>query len=171
MQNFICGGDKYELGGPKSDVIGLPVSFQDLPEKLEIEGCCLSLRTSFHVSLVCIGKIIEKYNISIPNFLNNVIKDFCEFTSKNNVDLLKYTNEFKFVAEGERKSVVLMCDISNLNVFFDSINTKYNLQIEYPPTHVTLYTLQPNVGIFLTDMGDIKKLSKPISNPIGRSIV
>jgi hypothetical protein len=58
-----------------------------------------------------------------------------------------------------------MCDISNLNNFFDLINKKYDLQIEYQPTHVTLYTLQPNKGIFLADSGDIEKLSKPITNP------
>ena len=63
-----------------------------------------------------------------------------------------------------------MCKISNLNEFFEILNRKYGLDIEYPPTHVTLYTLESKPGIFLTDASDIKNLTKPISNPISLSL-
>jgi hypothetical protein len=68
MNNFICGGDKYVIGGPQKDTIGLPVKLSNLKEKVEVDGCTLFLKDLFHVSLVCIGKIIEKHKISIPNF-------------------------------------------------------------------------------------------------------
>jgi hypothetical protein len=63
-----------------------------------------------------------------------------------------------------------MCKISNLSEFFESINKKYGLSIEYPPTHVTLYVLPSKMGIFLTDSNDIQKLTEPIINPIGLSL-
>jgi hypothetical protein len=163
-KKFICGGKKFELGGPKEDTIGLPVAFSNLPEKIEIEGYTLFLKTTFHISLVCVGKIIEKYNISIPNFLDKVIADFCDFTKNNKIDLIRYRNEFRFMSENERRTVVVMCDVSNLTKFFDYINKKYNTRIEYPPTHVTLYTLQPNLGIFMIDSSDMKRLTKPLEN-------
>ena len=47
------------------------------------------------------------------------------------------------------------------------MNKKYELNIEYPPTHVTLYKLPGKLGIFLTDKSDIKNLTRPIQNPIG----
>jgi hypothetical protein len=59
------------------------------------------------------------------------------------------------------------CNVSNLDKFFELINKKYGLNIEYPPAHVTLYTLKDKLGIFLTDNDDIKKLTKLIPNPIG----
>lgn len=143
----------------------MPVQLSNLPEKIEVEGCTLYRKSSFHISLVCIGKIIGKYKIEAPYFFEKIVADFCEFTKTNSVDLLRYRDEFKFASENERRAVIVMCDISNLNNFFDLINKKYSLQLEYPPTHATLYTLQPNVDIFLTDAGDIAKLTKLIINP------
>ncbi len=59
---FICGGDKYIFG---TSTISLPVSFKDLPPELKIENYRLLLKSSFHISLVCIGKIIEKFNAKV----------------------------------------------------------------------------------------------------------
>lgn len=151
------------LAGQKVDSIVLPVSFSNLPAQIEVNEYNLSLKTEFHVSLVCIGKIIEKHNVTIHNFLENVVNDFCEFSKSNKVDLIRYRDEFKFVSENEKRTVVVMCDISNLNKFFELLNRKYKLEIEYPPTHVTLYTLT-GLGIFLTDSMDMKNLTTPIEN-------
>lgn len=155
-------GDNFKFN---NNVISLPVSIKGLPKQIEVEGYTLSLRSAFHISLVCIGKIKEKYNISISDFEEKVIDDFCNFHKEKNIILKNYRNEFRFVNEGERKTVVVMCGVSNLDSFFDFLNKKYNLKLEYPPTHVTLYTLQPDAGIFLVDSSDISKLSKVIEVP------
>lgn len=165
MAELICDG-RYRLGGSKEDTIGLPVYLPELPVKIKIEGCELFLKSEFHVSLICIGKIMEKNNLSIPDFINKVIADFCEFTKHTSIDLARLCDEFRFVAENERRTIIAMCDISNLSKFFDFINQKYGLKLEYPPTHVTLYALQPNVGIFLTDTNDLNRLTKKIKVPI-----
>lgn len=165
MTRFICDG-RYRLGGSKEDTIGLSVYLSELPDKIKIEGYELLLKSEFHVSLVCIGKIIKKNNLSVPDFINKVIADFCEFTKHTSIELARYRNEFRFVAEQKRRAVIVMCDISNLNKFFDFINRKYGLKLEYPPTHVTLYTLQPDAGIFLTDINDINKFTRIIEVPI-----
>ncbi len=149
----------------KNKVIGLPIKLENLPSKLVIEGNTLVLKEVFHVSLVCIGKIIEKYNVSIPDFENKIINDFCEFSKTNEIKVLEYC-DFKFVTELDQKTIVVMCKISNLDKFFKTINNKYELNIEYPPTHSTLYTLPGKSGIFLTNANDIKNLTKPIPNPI-----
>ena len=164
MTKVICENKKYQLGGPQEDTIGLPVLVSGLPEKIEVEGQALFLKTSFHVSLVCIGKIIEKHNVSIPDFINKIVDDFCEFTRTNNINFLRYRNEFRFASQNDRCSVIAMCDVSNLDKFFQLINQKYGLNIEYPPTHVTIYTLQPDKGIFITDSKDIRELTKLIDN-------
>lgn len=83
---------------------------------------------------------------------------------------MKYRNEFKFVSQNERRTIVVMCDISNLKEFFELMNKKYNLNVEYQPTHVTIYTLQPELGIFLSDGNDLRELTKVISNPKGVNI-
>lgn len=161
---LICA-NKYQFN-TTNKVIGLPIRLENLPSRLKIEDNDLVLKTSFHVSLVCVGKIIEKYNVSIPNFESKITNDFCEFSNQNDIKVLEYNN-FKFVTEKDQKTVVVMCKVLNLDRFFKILNEKYGLNIEYPPTHVTLYVLPGKSGIFLTDENDIKNLTSPISNPIG----
>ena len=165
-KEFICGGEKYELGGPKLDSIGLAVALKGLPPTIEIEGYTLQVRTTFHVTLVAMGKIIERHQTSDPDFLKKVSADFCQFVQENPIDLVYYRDEFRFMAQNEKRSVVIMCDVSNLDKFFELLNKKYNLKLEYPPTHVTLYTLQPNTGIFMVDSSDKDQLSKIIPAPV-----
>lgn len=163
FSNTKCG-----VGGSGKDVIALPVSFIGLPEQIEVKGNTLYLKSSFHISLVCINKIIKKYDIEISDFLSKTIEDFSDFVKTNKVELLHYNNDFKFVAENELRSVIVTCEVSNINKFFDLINEKYGLSVKYPPTHVTLYTLKDGLGIYLTDSDDIKNLTTSIVNPIGK---
>ncbi len=169
-KKFICEGTKYDLGGRTGETIGLPVTITNLPEKIEVKEYTLLRKTSFHISLVCIGKIIEKYHVTIPDFIEKIVTDFCEFVRTTSIDLVDYQDDFRFVTEAEKRSVVVFCGISNLDRFFDFINKKYSLAVEYPPTHVTLYTLQPDVGIFLTNKADLQKLTKKIERPAGIAI-
>lgn len=166
MSEFICGGEKYELGGTKSRTIGMIVHPEGLPPSIEVEAYTLQLKTAFHVSLVFMDEIVRKYGVTDPEFKDKVIADFCEFVAANPVELVRYRNEYRFMSADERRSVIVMCDVSNLDKFFDLLNKKYSLSVEYPPTHVTLYTLQLNVGIFMTDSDELEKLSKIIPAPV-----
>ncbi len=162
---FICDGSKYTISG--TNTIGLPVLLQDLPSEIEVEGNKLLLKSTFHVSLVCINQIIKKYNVLIPNFRDSVLNDFCDFIKTNSVELLNYSGEFRFSFKNDLKTVIAMCEVLNLNKFFELINQKYGLNIEYPPTHVTLYSLDAKSGVFLIDVADLKDFTKIIPNLIG----
>ncbi|MCX6751517.1 MAG: hypothetical protein NT161_01985 [Candidatus Nomurabacteria bacterium] len=165
-RELVCG-DKFVFG---HETISLLVSFKDLPNKTIFEGNTLLVNDFLHVSLVCIGKIIEKYNVQIEDFKDKIIKDFCEFSSKNEIGPVSYSNDFKFGEKEDKKTIVVMCNVPNLNKFFDQMNKKYRLDVEYPPTHATLYKLPNKLGIFLTDLNDIKNFTKPITNPIGHAL-
>jgi len=168
-KKFICGKDKYELGGLNTDLIFLPVSFENIPQEIKAQEYTLYFPTPFHVSLVYIGKIVKKYSISIPDFLNKIVGDFCNFIKTNPIEVIRYNNEFRLANRDGKKTIVVMCEVSNLNKFFDFVNQKYKLNIKYTPTHVTLYnTVKGEPGISLMDLDDIKNFTVPIENPIGR---
>lgn len=164
---FICGGNKYTISA--TNTIGLPILLENLPSEVIIDGNKLLVKTSFHVSLVCINEIIKKHNILIPDFKDSIVQDFCEFTATNDIQVLRY-KEFKYAEENNLKTVIITCEVSNLPKFFEIINKKYGLKIEYPPIHVTLYAHDGKTGIFLTDSDDIKNLTKSIPNPIDHSL-
>src|SRR3989338_1269739 len=164
---FICEGNKYTIS--PTNTISLPVSLENLPSEIIINNNKLFLKPTFHVSLVCINEIIKKHNILIQNFRDLVLKDFCEFSAINDIQVLQY-KEFKYAEENNLKTVIITCEVSNLPKFFEILNKKYRLKIEYPPTHVTLYAHDGKTGIFLTDSVDIKNLTSPIPNPLGRQL-
>ena len=164
MSKSICDG-KYFISSLHNDSIGLPIQLPDLPETIEANGLTLHRKATFHVTLFPVGKLIEKHNIKIPGFRGRAIDDFCEFVETNPISIINYKEEFRFVAENERRTVVAMCDVSNLNKFYDLVNDKYGLHLGHPPTHVTLYSLQPDAGIYLIDQKEIEKMTKLIENP------
>lgn len=171
--NFICGNNKYELMGENNDVISISVSFDNLPEEVMVKGETLYLPSPFHISLVYIGKIRERYNITIPDFQEKIVNDFCNFTKEHDIGVVRYKDEYRFCTrDGVRKTVVVMCEVSNINKFFDFINTKYGLNIKYPTTHATIFnTLKDKPGIFLMDDNDIKNFTELIENPLSRSLI
>lgn len=166
MSKFICDGEKYELAGRIKLGIGMPVHPNNLPEQIEANGYTLVSKDSFHVSLVCIGKIIEEYKLEIPEFMEKVTSDFCMYVKDNPIEFLNYRDEFRFVKKDEKKSVIVMCDIKNIEGFFDLINSKYNLNLEHPPMHVTLFTMPTNTGIYVLNSNDINTKTKIIKSPM-----
>lgn len=162
MNGRICDGGKYIFG---SKSIGLPILLSNIPETIEVEGQILFMKTTFHVTLVAIEKIIEKYGVTVPGFLEEVTGDFCEFVREHEVRFTGFREEWRFAFQGEKRSLVVMCSVSNLNTFFERLNAKYDLHVEYPPTHVTLHTFQRDRGIFLTDQDDIENMTKQVENP------
>jgi len=167
MQKKRICENNYEFS---THTIALPMIIENLPDEVGFGEETLVLKPSFHVSLVCIGEIIKKHNILIQDFENSVVSDFCEFVKTEKVEFLRYTNEFKFATRDDLKSIIVMCEVSNLDKFFDAMNKKYSLSVEYPPTHVTLYTLASKPGIFLSDSSDIESLARDIVNPIGQQL-
>ncbi len=169
MENkkFICG-NKYTISG--TNTIALSVDISNLPARINVENSDLVVKSAFHISLVCINEIIRKNKIMDTNFKDSVVADFCNFVQGNDVDLIKYTNEFRFLEQNDQKSIVVFCEVSNINKFFDILNEKYNLNLECPPMHVTIYLLEGKLGIFLTDTNDLNDFTKIIPNPIGRNL-
>ncbi|ETB63677.1 TPA: hypothetical protein DIC38_03225 [Candidatus Nomurabacteria bacterium] len=162
--NKICGGDNYTFND-KSMTISMPISVPRFPEKIIFNDYDLSLKMTFHVTLVPIGELIKKHKIEIPNFNDLILEDFCSFVNSNKIELIKYRNEFRFVEENDLRSVVIMCDVTNLDIFFKLINEKYNLNLETSPTHVTLYILPDKGGIFILDSEDLKNKTELIEIP------
>ncbi|MEX0917337.1 MAG: hypothetical protein WDZ90_02345 [Candidatus Paceibacterota bacterium] len=167
--SYICGGEKFTY---RNGYIALPLGLSGLPESIEIGGEVLQRKTEFHVSLLRVKTILEKF----PNTEEQIINSFCEFVKKEDISFLHFTGEFRFAEKlaetGERKTVVAMCEVSNLRVFSDQLANELGVLISPQPTHVTLYTLQPNAGIGLNSPEDLNTLSKPVdvSDEVRQSI-
>ncbi len=167
MTEYICGGLKYYLlGGPARNYLCLRTPVQGLPESIEVEGGKLLRKAEFHVTLFATGKIIVQNNITDPHFLQKVIDTFCKFVPSHPVELQKFTGEFRLVTQGEKMTVVAMCEVSNFAELTAIFNERFGLNMEVPPTHVTLYSRDPNMGIALLNQTDLSTLTKNIPAPV-----
>ena len=167
MEETLICNDKFKY---RNHLIGLPVCIDNLPNEIIFQGAPFLLKPDLHISLVCIEEIIRKHNILTSDIEEKILSDFCEFSKEHEIKLLSYTDNFRYAVRDERKSIIVMCNVSYLDKFFNLINKKYSLELECPPTHVTLYTPTSRLGIYLTDSNDINNLTVPIDNPIGLNL-
>jgi hypothetical protein len=162
MKNYICDNTEYFFG---NGYIALPVEIEDLPKTIDINGKTLLVKSSFHVSLVCVKNIVSKYG---EDFEQKVIEFFCDFVSKNKIYSLNYVDEFRYAIDKEtgRETVIVICNVSNIKEFFESLNKEYGFDLEMPPTHITLYTLEQDKGIGLNTGSDLETKTSVITEQI-----
>ncbi|OGG49689.1 hypothetical protein A2763_03345 [Candidatus Kaiserbacteria bacterium RIFCSPHIGHO2_01_FULL_54_36] len=135
-------------GGRSGDSICLPVEpglFEEFPKTVVWEGLTLLKKDEFHVTLLNITSLRNGAGISdetVMSFLD-------EFAKQHRFEPTAFLDDFRFVREGERASVVIRCRVSNLEELFREIRRKFNIDLPLQPAHVTLYTLQRNGGIHI----------------------
>lgn len=167
---YICNTEKFKY---KNGYLHLPITLKSntLPKALQIRDITLQIKSSFHVSLVCIKNIVE--GSDIENLEEKIINLFCEFIQEHEVAFESFTGEFRLAQREEdgRKSLVAMCNIRNLKMFFDTLNSTFNLNIPYQPTHVSLYTLEVDKAIGLNSQEDIERMTENVSRELTNEFI
>lgn len=133
----------------------LPITPLDIPPTIDILGVSLQAKTSFHISLLCVKNYIQKYGRNIEE---KILTALDEFSKHHSFSILAYTNEFRFVQidTDQRKSLVIMVEITHLSEFFEKLRKDLNIEIEEQPTHCTLYTLELDRGIGINNKNDME---------------
>ncbi len=158
---FTFKPEKYFFSPNKT--LALEVDKEILPQRFPnvfmINDIELVLKDSFHISIFPICELNQRYHTL---FIEEEIgKIFFDFIKENPIEI-GFSSEFRFVVEGDLKSVVIMCEHKNITDFYKLINQIYNLNIEMPVPHVTLYILKDKFGIYLLDRSDVQLKSKEI---------
>lgn len=159
----ICDNDKYTITSTKTII--LPLSLDVDLKQVSIDGSTLLLKSKFHVTLLPIQQLIERYAINIPNFETSVSEDFCQYVKENPIDLVSFSNEYRVVSQNNLKTLVVMCEVTNYDGLFALINKKYDLNMEVPRTHVTIYSSEADKGIYLINSDDIRQITKIVDIP------
>jgi len=155
---YICASDKLFYG---SKYIALSLEVEGLPEKVSIQGMTLQRKSSFHCSLLCVNNILGLQS----DLEDQILTFFCSFAKENDISFVRYTGEFRYAVDGERRSLIALCEISNLAKFSNALGEKLGMQIPEQPTHVTLYTLQPDAGIGLNSREEMETKSTTVIPP------
>ncbi len=157
-KNYICDGTKFIYA---KGYIGLPIALEGLPETITVGGQALKRKSTFHVSLLCVKELLLKKAATEQTILDQ----FCFFTKDHDISFIKFTGEFRHARDSERQTLIALCEVSSLKEFFTALAG--HLGIEIPPqlTHVTLYTLQPELGIGLNSAEEMAAKSVLVEPP------
>jgi hypothetical protein len=142
--------------------IALPCNKLNIPDTMIIDGVRLCKKDTFHVSLICVKNLL----FQLPNSEQKILSLFCDYVTRQPIVFEKFTGVVHYVEDGVRKSIVAFCNVGNLVGLADYLSIELGISIPNQPAHVTLYTLQPNVGIGLNSQNDVITKSKLIQTPV-----
>lgn len=154
--NYICGGQTITYA---KGYIALPLELGELPSNISVEGVELIKKSSFHISLLCVKDLLEKYG----DIEDKILESFCASTKDHVISFERFNDELRFAQHDERKSLVALCEVSNLKELFAHLRKDLDIDIPDQPTHVTLYTLQLNAGIGLNSPADMEEKSMTVN--------
>lgn len=147
----------------KSGYIGLSVEasvFGAFPETIEWGGNVLTKRDNFHMTICCVNNperddcavaLAERRGIERSVAEDRVLRLFNSFVARQPIDLVSYSDDFRFAVDERRgrKSVVIRCVARGVEEFFIELNRDLGIDMPIQPVHVTLYTLEKNLGIHI----------------------
>jgi hypothetical protein len=142
------------------------IGFGELPDLINANGYELHKKSEFHISLVCVKRLALIINEAEPEKVQAEIVELFEgFIADKPLEDFKLLPKFRFVERGDRKAVIVITEAPNLADFFELLRGKYDADLPERPTHITLYTLQPEVGIGIVSRRELESDSRPIEMP------
>jgi len=131
----------------KTGYIYLPLdpNIKGLHETLQVFGKEYHLKSSFHVSLVCVKDILSQYKDIDEHKLLEALSDFINQYPLGEV---QYGSEYRIATHMDgRGSIIQKVYIKGITELFEYIRSKFHVKLDTQPTHVTIYTLQKDMGI------------------------
>lgn len=142
---------RYSLGA--GGYVGLPLPsemFSRLPDSIIVEGVPFLKKDAFHVSLISLrdsGAPMFGTPVSIDSDAGRLSAVFDTYVTEHPIEFLRFLPDFRLAQKDDRTSVVVRCEVSNLEGLFATMQTVLGHPIPLQPTHVTIYTKTPNGGI------------------------
>jgi len=161
---------QVELPSPyrlSSGWIGRPYEIQSIAPTINIDGETLYAKPEFHMSIFSVKKyapeLADKQKVSIEAAEQTLLENAAELLSSNPVKVTALRDEFRLVEEGEKKTIVVMCDAEGLGEFFIGMKKLLGSDLSLQPTHITLYTREGGGGIGPASNNDVIKLSRELT--------
>ena len=141
-------------------------NIHNVPEKISVDGYELFKKGEFHVSIMALKNLAPMLNAENPEQASEQLKqDFLEFVKTHDVTDFRLTGEYRLVKRDERVTVVAMVELKNIDELFDYLRSKHGIDFPTQPTHITMYTLQPEAGIGILSQDELIDSSSVIDIP------
>jgi len=120
----------------------------DLPATVTVGEYELLRKSEFHISLICAKKIAPLIDANrVEGIEAEIVETFKQFVGTNPLTSYSLTGEYRLVKRDERVTLVAMTIVPSIEDLFTALEEKYGVKLPLQPTHITMYTLQPEAGI------------------------
>lgn len=126
------------------------------PRAVSWKNVRLDIKDEFHVTLLNVGTasaLSQRPREDIVSFFN-------AYAARRPIALVSFADDFRYVEKDVRKTILVRCVVSNLNLLFEELNRTFEIDMPMQPAHVTLYTLQKNVGIHVPSIEVMERLER-----------
>lgn len=142
----------------------------DIPETVSVNEKKLFKKSEFHISLVCVKRLVPLIapdDVARQAELAEAITEhFKAYVQRQSLTEYWLTGELRYVVKDDgRETIVALCQLPGLAGFFAQIEQEYGTKLPLPPTHITLYTLQPEAPIGIMSNEELEAISQPITLP------
>jgi hypothetical protein len=150
---------KYDYG-----YIGLAdIQIDVLPESVTVEGSTLLRKIEFHISLLHVEGIAQLIDATHAVSIEaELVERFATYITDHDLSHYGSIKHFRLVERADRKSLILMTEVPGLVEFFNELSEAYAVDLPVQPTHITLYTLQPDKGIGLLSDAELERDSREV---------
>jgi hypothetical protein len=157
--NMISAHHNYDNG-----YIGhVNIELNGLPPKIVVGEYDLLKKSEFHISLISAKKIAAIIDSNrAAEIQTEIVAFFKEFIKTTPLDDYGLTNKFRLVKRDERVTLVVLATVPGIEKFFAELGAKYNKQLPVQVMHITLYTLQPEVGIGILSTDELERDSEAV---------
>ena len=132
--------------------------FAKLPETVTTRGMALYRKKEFHVTLAYFQALLSDAGMSDSK--ESLLREFSEFVAMHPVIFRTFRDDMRFASREKKRSVVVRCEVSNVEELFQKWETILGIKLDRQPTHVTVYTLQPEIGIGINTMEEMEALPR-----------
>ena len=110
------------------------------------------LKSEFHVSLICVKEALRENPLITEA---NIVDIFNGFVGKISLQKVEYLDEYRIATHPDgRKSIIQKVNIRGVEGLFTELRKKIHITINTQPLHVTIYTLQGDRGIGISNIED-----------------
>lgn len=147
----------YKADGLVSIVLPLDHTiFSSLPAEMLWKGIRLGKKAEFHITLLHVQKAAELAHRS----REEIVSLFNAFVEGHPIRLVSFTNDLRYTEEDEKKTILVRCTVANLDGLFASLNSAFRISMPTQPAHVTIYSLDPFVGIHVNSDEKMESLER-----------
>ncbi len=139
---------------------------RNVPEMITVDDYELTRKSEFHISVMALKHLAPMLGVNDEAAASSQLKqDFLDFSKTHSLDNFRLIGEYRLVKRDERVAVVSMVELENIDKLFDYLRTKYSVDFPTQPTHITMYTLQPEAGIGILSSDELTRDSVAVNVP------